>query len=157
MDERKQWDRPSVLVVCQRARADHPPPHVLVADDNATNQRVAVRMLESLDVRADVSANGREAVEMLRLFPYDLVLMDCEMSIMSGQDAAIEIRKRELPERRTPIIAMTVEAGAECLDGWLAGEMDDMLLKPIRMEELAAVLYRWLPGRRRFSQVRYAR
>ncbi len=128
--------------------AGRPPDHfsarVLVADDNAANRKAAVRMLESLGLRADVSANGREAVEMVRLLPYDLVLMDCEMPFRNGQEAAIEIRKRESPDRRTPIVAMTVETGADCLDDCLASGMDDILLKPVRREKLRATLHRWL-------------
>jgi CheY-like chemotaxis protein len=129
-------DQRSIAVECR----------VLVADDSVINQRAAVRMLQSLGHRADVSANGREVLEMLLLLPYDLVLMDCQMPIMSGQDAAAEIRKRESPDKRTPIVAMTAEIGADCLDRCLASGMDDTLLKPIRMEDLAAVLQRWLPA-----------
>jgi CheY-like chemotaxis protein len=103
-------------------------------------------MLESLGLRADVSANGREAVEMLRLLPYDLVLMDCKMPFMNGQEAATEIRKREPPGRHTPIIAMTAETGPDCLDSCLASGIDDLMLKPIRMEVLMSALHRWLPA-----------
>ena len=102
-------------------------------------------MLENLGLRADVAANGREAVEMLRLLPYHLVLMDCRMPLMSGQEAAAEIRKREPPGHHTPIVAMTAETGADCLDHCLASGMDDLLLKPIRMEALVAALHRWVP------------
>jgi len=125
---------------------DHTPLRVLVADDNAANRQAAVRMLESLGLRADVSANGREAVDMLRLLPYDLILMDCQMPLMNGQEAAIEIRKREPPDHRTPIVAMTAETGADCLDECLASGMDDILLKPVRREKLMATLHRWLPA-----------
>jgi CheY-like chemotaxis protein len=125
---------------------DHSPARVLVADHNAANRRAAVRMLESLGLRADETANGREAVDMLRLLPYDLVLMDCQMPFMNGQEAATEIRKREPPDRRTPIVAMTAETGADCLDDCLASGMDDILLKPVRREKLMATLHRWLPA-----------
>jgi signal transduction histidine kinase/CheY-like chemotaxis protein len=125
---------------------DCSPARVLVADDNAANRKAAVRMLESLGLRADVSANGREAVEMLRLLPYDLVLMDCQMPCSNGQEAAIEIRKREPPDRHTPIVAMTAETGADCLDDCVASGIDDILLKPVRREELMATLRRWLPA-----------
>jgi CheY-like chemotaxis protein len=166
---RHQWGRPSVLAggendaesspgrgslaalatrVEQHAgRAPDPSPaRVLVADDSAANRKAAVRMLESLGLRADVSANGWEAVEMLRLLPYDLVLMDCQMPSRNGQEAAIEIRKREPPGRHTPIVAMTAETGADCLDDCLASGMDDILLKPVRREKLMATLHRWLPA-----------
>jgi CheY-like chemotaxis protein len=146
------WSRRSLAALAahveQRAGSepDRSPARVLVADDNAANRRAAVRMLESLGLRADVSANGREAVDMLRLLPYDLVLMDCQMPFMNGQEAAMEIRKREPPDRRTPIVAMTAETGADCLDDCLASGMDDILLKPVRREKLMATLHRWLPA-----------
>jgi two-component system, sensor histidine kinase and response regulator len=120
---------------------DHPAARVLVADDNATNQKVALGMLQSLGMNADVSASGWAAVEMLRLKPYDLVLMDWP----GGQEAAMEIRKGEPPDRRIPILAMTVETSADCLDGCLASGMDDILRKPIRMEDLSSALRRWIP------------
>jgi len=125
---------------CSRSSA-----RVLVADDNEINQQVAVRMLQSLGVNADVSANGDAAVETARSKPYDLVLMDWQTRSTSGQEAAREIRKGEPPERHTPIIAMTVESGADCVSGCLASGMDDILLKPIRMEDLSATLRRWIP------------
>ena len=146
------WSRRSLAALAtqterQAGRApDYSLARVLVADDNAANRKAAVRMLESLGLRADVSANGREAVDMLRLLPYDLVLMDCQMPFMSGPEAAIEIRKREPPDRRTPIVAMTAETGADCLDDCLASGMDDILLKPVRREKLMATLHRWLPA-----------
>ena len=123
----------------------HSPTRVLVADDNTANRMAAVRMLESLGLRVDVSADGREAVEMLRLRPYDLVLMDCQMPCRNGQEAAIAIRKREPPDRHTPIVAMTAETGAVCLDDCVASGIDDILLKPVRREDLVATLRRWLP------------
>ena len=128
------------------SKPDHPPARVLVADENAANRKAAVRMLESLGLRGDVSANGREAVEMLRLLPYDLVLMDCQMPSRNGQEAAIEMRKLEPPDRHTPIVAMTADTGSDCLDDCLASGMDDILLKPVRREELMAALHRWLPA-----------
>src|ERR1017187_2212190 len=146
------WSRRSLAALAAQVEQhagrapDHSPARVLVADDNAANRQAAVRMLESLGLRADVSANGREAVDMLRLLPYDLVLMDCQMPFMNGQEAAIEIRKREPPDHRTPIVAMTAETGATCLDDCLASGMDDILLKPVRREKLMATLHRWLPA-----------
>jgi len=125
---------------------EHSPARVLVADDNVISQRAAPRMLGSLGLRADVSANGREAVEMLLTLPYDLVLMDCQMPLMNGVEAAIEIRKREPPDRRTAIVAMTAETGAACLDDCLASGIDDILIKPVRIEELRAAVLRWLPA-----------
>jgi CheY-like chemotaxis protein len=146
------WSKRGLATLATRVETPSQPPpgqspaRVLVADDNVISQKVAVRMLESLGLRADVSANGREAVEMLRLLPYDLVLMDCKMPFMNGQEAATEIRKREPPGRHTPIIAMTAETGPDCLDSCLASGIDDLMLKPIRMEVLMSALHRWLPA-----------
>ena len=90
------------------------PIRVLVAEDNVVNQKVAVRMLERLGLRADVAANGRESVRLFELLPYDLVFMDCQMPEMDGYEATQEIRRREGPGWHVAIIAMTADAMAGC-------------------------------------------
>jgi len=82
---------------------------VLVAEDNVVNQKVAVRMLEKLGIRPDLATDGREAVEMFGLVPYDLIFMDCQMPEIDGYAAAREIRRMEGPHRRVAIVAMTAE------------------------------------------------
>jgi signal transduction histidine kinase/CheY-like chemotaxis protein len=116
---------------------------VLVAEDNAVNQKVASKMLERLGVRADVAANGHEAVEMCEMVPYDLVFMDCHMPEMDGYAATGEIRRRQ-PDRRVPIVAMTAEALEGCREQCLDAGMDDYLAKPVRFEDLSEALSRWL-------------
>jgi signal transduction histidine kinase/ActR/RegA family two-component response regulator len=113
----------------------------LVAEDNVVNQRVAVMMLERLGLRADVAADGLEALELWAKFPYDLAFLDCQMPRMDGYQAAVEIRKREGPRKHMIIVAMTAEAqGREhCLD---AG-MDDFILKPVNLEDVASVIGKW--------------
>jgi signal transduction histidine kinase/CheY-like chemotaxis protein len=121
------------------------PIRVLVAEDNVVNQKVAVRMLERLGLRADVAANGREAMRMFELLPYDLVFMDCQMPEMDGYEAAQEIRRREEPGRHVAIIAMTADAMAGCRERCLAAGMDDFVGKPVAMEALFEALQRWAP------------
>ncbi|CAA9304535.1 MAG: BarA sensory histidine kinase (VarS GacS) [uncultured Frankineae bacterium] len=113
---------------------------VLLAEDNVVNQRVAVLMLDRLGHRADVVANGLEAVQALTTTPYDVVLMDVQMPELDGIGATLRIRA-ELPADRQPwIIAMTASALAEDQERCLAAGMDDFLPKPVRREELAAAL-----------------
>jgi PAS domain S-box-containing protein len=135
-----------------------PPPsptplfRVLLAEDNATNQRLAMRLLEKLQCRVDVAANGREAVALAAQLPYDAIFMDCHMPEMDGLAATAEIRRQEVAGRsratpgphRVPIIALTANAMQGDRDICLAAGMDDYLAKPIQQVELRRVLERWL-------------
>jgi CheY-like chemotaxis protein len=123
------------------------PVRVLVAEDNIVNQKVVVRMLEKLGMRPDLAANGREAVEMFGLVPYDLIFMDCQMPEMDGYAAAREIRRREGANHHVAIVAMTAEVMAGSREQCLEAGMDDHIGKPIKTEFLFEALRKWVPAR----------
>ena len=116
---------------------------ILVAEDNPVNQKVALRMFTKLGCRADVVGNGKEAVDAVRTVPYDMVFMDCNMPEVDGFVATRMIREMETNHNHTVIIAMTANAlkgdKEKCLD---AG-MDDYIAKPVRQNELGAMVDRW--------------
>jgi PAS domain S-box-containing protein len=116
---------------------------ILVAEDNLINQKVVVAMLGGLGARVDVANNGRDAVERWRNGAYDLILMDCQMPVMSGFEAAEAIRAAEQGPR-TPIIAMTAQAYARDRERCTLAGMDDHLAKPLTKSELKNTLARWL-------------
>jgi PAS domain S-box-containing protein len=117
---------------------------VLVVEDNMVNQKVAVALLKRLGVRVDVAGNGREAVERMESRSYDLVLMDCQMPIMNGYDATVEIRSREGAGSHVPIIAMTADVIDDSKERALRAGMNDFVAKPVDMHELSRALRTWL-------------
>lgn len=122
-----------------------PSARVLVAEDNPVNQKVTVKMLERLGHEAEVAADGASAIEAFRTKAYDLVLMDCSMPIVDGYEAARQIREFQGDDGpRVPVIAMTAHALDEDRDRCLRAGMDDYLPKPVRPDELALMLERWL-------------
>jgi CheY-like chemotaxis protein len=120
-------------------------PRVLVADDNETNQMVAVQMLRRLDCHSEVAANGLEVVEALKKIPFDAVLMDCQMPEMDGYEATRAIRESEAASgRHVPIIAMTANAMRGDREKCLQAGMDDYLPKPVKLQDLDQTLKRWI-------------
>jgi PAS domain S-box-containing protein len=115
---------------------------VLIAEDNPTNQRLAVKMFEKLGCRTDAVANGAEAVDAIQRVPYDMVVMDCQMPEMDGYEAASEIRGRL--GLRVPIIALTANAMPEDRKRCLDAGMDDYVSKPIHLDDLRRVVARWI-------------
>jgi CheY-like chemotaxis protein len=117
---------------------------ILVADDNAVNQRLAVLVLQKAGYRADAVADGAEAVEAVTRGQYQAVLMDCEMPVMDGYEAAAEIRRREAGGTRIPIIAVTAHAMKGDAERAVSAGMDDHITKPIDRDELYHALTRLL-------------
>jgi CheY-like chemotaxis protein len=117
---------------------------ILVAEDNPVNQRVVSLMLRRIGYRVDVVGNGAEAVEAVFQLPYDLVLMDCQMPVMNGYEATAAIRLRETPGGQIPIVALTASALKGDKERCLEAGMDDYLAKPVRIDDLAAVLRSFL-------------
>ncbi len=117
---------------------------VLVAEDNPVNQLMAVEMLKRLGFRVDVVGNGEEAVQAVQHLPYDVVLMDCEMPVMSGLEATRLIRTQESVDRRVPVIALTASALKGDREKCLEAGMDDFLSKPMRLSDLRKKLEVWL-------------
>jgi signal transduction histidine kinase/CheY-like chemotaxis protein len=115
------------------------PLRILLAEDNAVNQKLAIRILERLGYRADVASNGLEAVESVERQAYDVILMDVQMPEMDGLDSTRNIRK--LAQVSQPyIIAMTANAMEGDREMCLAAGMNDYVSKPIRVNELVGAL-----------------
>ena len=123
-------------------------PIVLVVDDSHVNQIVAVRTLERCGYRANVAADGLQALTAAEHTIYDAVLMDCQMPLMDGYEATAELRRREEGSgRHVPIIAMTACAMHGDRERCLAAGMDDYITKPVRSHELTEILGRWVATR----------
>jgi PAS domain S-box-containing protein len=118
-----------------------PGKRVLLVEDNEVNRKVALRLLEKLQLVVEVATNGVEAVQKATTNAYDLILMDCQMPEMDGYEATRRLRAHGV---RTPIIALTANALQGDREQCLLAGMDDYLAKPIKPDELKRTLARWL-------------
>ena len=119
------------------------PLNILLVEDYPVNQTLMLLVLKEIGYIADVAANGREALEVLKEKNYDLVLMDIQMPEMDGYETTREIHKSHPPENRPVIIALTANALLGDREKSLDAGMDDYISKPISRKELASVIRRW--------------
>jgi signal transduction histidine kinase/two-component SAPR family response regulator/HPt (histidine-containing phosphotransfer) domain-containing protein len=139
----------STPVQAKETFASRQPLRVLLCDDNAINQKVAVRILQQLGYQPDLAANGREALDALDRKPYDLILMDVMMPEMDGLEATRAIREFQKAggkanySSRIVIVAMTAQAMQGDREKCIAAGMDDYLAKPVRPKDVRAVIERW--------------
>jgi CheY-like chemotaxis protein len=144
---RAPLDAPKIAAFDPGMAARHPL-RILVAEDNAVNQKLALRLLEQMGYRADLASNGIEAIESLERQPYDVVFMDVQMPEMDGLEATRRIRNltdlQHLSglQRQPRIVAMTANAMQGDREMCLAAGMDDYISKPIRVNELVEALVR---------------
>jgi two-component system sensor histidine kinase/response regulator len=121
---------------------------ILVVDDNEVNRKIARRQLEQKGFLVETAVNGLEAVEMSSKVPYDIIFMDLMMPELDGFEATRQIREKEQGSgHRVPVVAMTARAMEGDRQNCIAHDMDDYLTKPVKFEDLDAVLDRWLAPR----------
>jgi CheY-like chemotaxis protein len=117
---------------------------ISLAEDNAVNQKLAIRLLQRMGFAADVVGDGQAAVDAVEVGTYDLVLMDVQMPEMDGLEATRRIRASR-PDRTPRIVGLTANAMAGDREACLAAGMDDYVSKPIRPEELEAAISKSRP------------
>ncbi len=135
---------------------------ILLVEDTPINQKVCLNQLKVLGGAADVANNGEEALSMVAIQKYDIVLMDCQMPVLDGYEATGQLRRLEAeaialglmqPHQKTVVIAMTANALKGDREKCLAAGMDDYISKPIAMEKLKSVLENWSTQLRITNQI----
>jgi CheY-like chemotaxis protein len=120
---------------------------ILVVEDNAVNQKIALKMLEKLGYDAELAQHGREALTMLGRARYDLVFMDCQMPELDGFEATAELRNLErVTGRHTIVVAMTANVLEGAREACLHAGMDDYVTKSVKSGDLIEIIRRWVPN-----------
>lgn len=124
----------------------YPQKRALVVEDVKVNQMLITKLLEKHGMRVDTAANGKESVEIMSQFEYDITFMDCQMPVMDGFEATAAIREIEAKahKRHSVIVALTADAMIGDREKCLKAGMDDYLNKPIRFHEVSLILEKWL-------------
>nr|WP_242041904.1 response regulator [Alkalinema sp. FACHB-956] len=120
--------------------AEQHPLRILLVEDNAVNQKLAIQLLKRLGYRADIASNGLEALDAVQRQTYDLIFMDVQMPEMDGLTATQELCKRYAAHQRPRIVAMTANAMAGDREKCLNAGMDDYVSKPVRIKNLVQAL-----------------
>jgi CheY-like chemotaxis protein len=122
--------------------------HILLAEDNSVNQRLAMRLLEREGHSVEIANSGQEALDKLDQSRFDLVLMDVQMPDLDGLQATVLIRDRERRQgRRVPIVAMTAQAAESDRKRCFEAGMDAYITKPVHVPELMSIIESVVPGR----------
>ena len=145
---KKEAKRSRVLKAEKQDRMKDPVyAHVLLAEDNAVNQKVAMLLLKKMGCMVDLANNGKEALDKVRSNHYDLIIMDCQMPEMDGYQATVAIRRLSDYRQHIPIIALTANAMQGDKERCLNAGMDDYLSKPVKSEALEKMVRMWItPG-----------
>jgi len=138
----RDWSPPKHESI-KNTKAARLPLRILIAEDNAINQKVLLKILQSFGYRADVVANGIEAIEAVTRQPYDILFMDVQMPQMGGLEATRRICERFDSAHRPRIVAMTASAMEGDKETCIEAGMDDYVSKPVRIKILQASLERW--------------
>jgi CheY-like chemotaxis protein len=128
----------------QRSRFDASPRHVLIAEDNTTNQLVLKTMVQRLGYEVTIVDNGKQAVDWLDAHKADIVLMDCQMPVMDGLQATRMIRVKPHPVCDIPIVAVTANVLSGDRDLCLEAGMNDYIKKPVSKAVIEEKLHHWL-------------
>jgi len=139
---RREAPQPLRLITGETLREGHVPLHVLLAEDNRVNQRLAARLLEKRGHVVVLAENGARALEVLEQQSFDIILMDVQMPVMDGMQATAAIREKERTRgaAHIPIIAMTAHAMEGDRERFLGSGMDGYVSKPVHSGELFQVI-----------------